>query len=357
MLTFKELREKLEPQDVKKILSQYGIEPHYENNNYIIYETCCHNPIGEGSNKLYYYTNTHMFKCYTECDCMFDIFELIIKIEQIRGRRIGKSEAISIAGFELSNREINDLANDSIVNDLSRLIYINNAGGQQEEKELLPIRTDFLDERYTFDPEGMRSWLDEGIKLNSLFYYRITYDPIENCIIIPQFDENGAVVGVRGRFLGEDATDKYKPITYNGVLLNCPTSATLYGFHQNKRAIGMTKTCIIFEGEKSVLLMDGIYDKNNISVAVYGQKISKKHIQLLLSIGVSNVVIAFDADYRNDKEAQEKLETYKKLAKPLTTYFTVSIIMDWEGKLDYKDSPIDKGEKIFNDLMKERVYI
>ena len=357
MLTFKELRERLEPADIKKILRQYGIEPHYENKNYIIYETCCHNPIGEGSHKLYYYTNTHMFKCYTECDSMFDIFELVTKIESLRGRKIGKAEAIKITGFELSLKEMNEIANDSIANDLTRLIYINNAGGVAEEKELLPLKTDFLDERYTFDPVALKSWIDEGISINSMFFYRITYDPIDNCIIIPQYDESGSVVGVRGRFLGEDVEDKYKPIMYNGVLLNCPTNSILYGYSQNKRALNMTKTCIIFEGEKSTLMMDTIYGRNNISVSVFGQKISKKQIKLLVDAGVSNVVIAFDADYKTPLEAQQKFEEYKKIAKPLTTYFNVSIIIDFKGRLDYKDSPIDKGEKIFNELMKERIYI
>ena len=252
---------------------------------------------------------------------------------------------------------MNEIANDSITNDLTRLIYINNVGGNTEEKELMPIQTDFLDDRYTFDPAALRAWVDEGISINTMFYYRITYDPINNCIIIPQYDEDGAVVGVRGRFLGEDVEDKYKPITYNGVLLNCPTNSTLYGYYQNKRALNITKTCVVFEGEKSVLMMDTIYDKNNIGVAVYGQKISKKHIKLLLDAGVSNVVIAFDADYKTMQEAQQKFEDYKRIAKPLTPYFTVSILMDFKGRLDYKDSPIDKGEKIFNELMKERIYI
>ena len=252
---------------------------------------------------------------------------------------------------------MNEIANDSIANDLTRLIYINNAGGNVEEKEMLPIQTDFLDDRYTFDTAALRCWTEEGISINTMFYYRITYDPINNCIIIPQYDEDGAIVGVRGRFLDEDAVDKYKPITYNGVLLNCPTNSTLYGYYQNKRALNITKTCVIFEGEKSVLKMDSIYDKNNISVAVYGQKISRKHIKLLIDAGVSNVVLAFDADYKTIQEAQQKFEEYKRIAKPLTTYFTVSIIMDFKGRLDYKDAPIDKGEKIFNELMKERIYI
>lgn len=356
MLTFKELRDRLEPSDIIRILEQYNVHPYYQCKNYLIFETCCHNPIGTGSNKLYYYTNTHMFKCYTECDCMFDIFELIIKIENIQGRKIGKGEAIRIAGFDLSVREMNEVASDSLASDLTKLIYINNAGNS-EEKELPPINQSFLDERYTFDLQALKTWRDEGISINSMFYYQITYDPIENCIVIPQFDENGAVVGVRGRFLDEEAQDKYKPITYNGVLLNCPTNSVLYGYYQNKKALNMTRTAIIFESEKSVLKMDTIYNKNNISVAVYGQHISKKHIKLLVEAGVSNVIIAFDADYRTEEEAQQKFEQYKKITKPLNAYFNISIIIDFHNRLGYKDSPIDRGETIFNELMKERIYI
>ena len=151
MLTFKELRDRLEPSDIKKILQGYDIEPHYENKNCIVYETCCHNPIGEGSHKLYYYTNTHMFKCYTRCDCMFDIFDLIIRIEQFQGRKIGKAEAIRIAGFELSNAQMNEIANDSITGDLSRLIYLNNAGGPEiEEQEDFTKETIMANEKKLF---------------------------------------------------------------------------------------------------------------------------------------------------------------------------------------------------------------
>ena len=49
--------------------------------NIIISKTICHNHKGEGSHKLYYYDNTKLFKCYTDCDDTFDIFELVIKIK------------------------------------------------------------------------------------------------------------------------------------------------------------------------------------------------------------------------------------------------------------------------------------
>lgn len=103
--------------------------------------------------------------------------------------------------------------------------------------------------------------------------------------------------------------------------------------------------------------MDTIYDDKNISVAVCGQTISREQIQLLLSVGVSNVILSFDADYRNDKEVNEKFALYKKIANPLRTYFNVSIIIDVNNRLGYKDSPIDKGIEVFNELMRERIYI
>lgn len=358
-MTIRELREKLTSEDVKNILRKYGVEPYYENNNYIIYPTVCHNPIGsECSNKLYYYKNTSLFRCYTSCGSIFDIFDLIIKIENMLGRKVGKSFAINFCGLQLTSKEMEDIASDSIINDIAYLTELNyTAPVDINNLELKPIDAKFMDSRFIFDIPGMQSWIDEGIDINTLLHYNISYDPINNCIIIPHYDAVGNVVGIRGRYLSEDAVAKYKPITYNGQLLNHPTSETLYGFYQNKKAISASKSCIIFEAEKSVMKLDSLYYKNNISVAVCGQNISSTHIQLLLSAGVSNVIIAFDADYTDYNSAKAKLQDYKKIAKPLLAYFNVSIIIDFHNRLGYKDSPIDCGEQLFKELMKERVYL
>ena len=68
------LKESLTIEDVFNYVTELGGEPHMMN-GFFISKTICHNPIGEGSYKLYYYDNTHLFKCYTECDNMggFDI--------------------------------------------------------------------------------------------------------------------------------------------------------------------------------------------------------------------------------------------------------------------------------------------
>lgn len=357
MASFRELREQLEPEKIIEILKDYDVTPHYVGAKYIIFPTCCHNLTG-GSPKLYYYKNTHMFKCFTDCNALFDIFDLIIKMEELRGRRIGKVQAIKKTGLKINSKDEDELADEAILNDISKLYELNYTEiCDINNLDLEPIDPSFLDNRFTFDIEALKTWRNEGISLNTMLYYKITYDPIDNCIIVPQFDADGHVVGVRGRYLDEGVEAKYKPIVYNGKLLSHPKNKTLYGFSHNKEAIHMTKTCILFEGEKSVLKADTIYDGKNIAVAVCGQTISREQIQLLLSIGVSNVILAFDADYRTDKEINEKFAAYKKIASPLKTYFNVSIIIDAKQRLGYKDSPIDKGVEIFNELMRERIYI
>ena len=71
-MEIRDMRESLTPEEIKDILRKYGVDEIHENQLYIQYPTCCHNIEG-GSHKLYYYKNTNMFKCYTECDSVFDI--------------------------------------------------------------------------------------------------------------------------------------------------------------------------------------------------------------------------------------------------------------------------------------------
>lgn len=360
MANFKDLRDSLTPENIIDILRSYDVEAVYVRDSYIIFPTCCHNLIG-GSPKLYYYCNTHLFHCFTECNASFDIFDLIIQMEKLRGREIGKIEAIKKTGLEVPEYEFDSLAEESLLGDLSHLAEINQTSiYDTDNSQLEVLDIGFLDTRFSFDVAALKVWVKENISLNTMLKYRITYDPIENCIIIPQFDDKGRVVGVRGRFLGEEAKDKYRPIMFNGKLLAHPLSKTLYGFYQNQSAIAQTKTAIIFESEKSVLKMDTVYDRNNISVATCGQNITREQIQLLINSGVSNVVLAFDADYRNYKEFSEVYDKYKRICGPLSTYFNVTMVMDdnMDNRLlGYKDSPIDQGPDIFNQLMRNRKVV
>jgi hypothetical protein len=360
---FKDLREQMSAQQVRDTLyNLYGISPTYDKTaegvKYMIYKTYCHHLEG-GSPKLYYYVDTHMFRCFTDCCAWFDIFELIIKMEDLRGRKITKAEAIEKAGFHISHEQEKAVESSTLSDDLSTLYEINGTEACNiNNLKLEPIDIDFLDERFTFDTEALQTWVHEGISLFTMLKYRITYDSVNNCIVIPQYDANGKVVGVRGRFFNPDAEAKYMPITYNNKVLRHPTGKTLYGFYQNKAAMSLTHTAIIFEAEKSVMMMDTAYGDKNISVATCGQGVTREQIQLLLSIGVNRIVLAYDADYQPGSDQMNVIYTkYLKYATPLKTFFEVSIVFDTKRRLGYKDSPIDRGPLIFTELMKERIHI
>ena len=55
-MNFKDLREELTDESIKNILSQFNVEPVYEDESSITFPTCCHNLEG-GSPKLVYYCN------------------------------------------------------------------------------------------------------------------------------------------------------------------------------------------------------------------------------------------------------------------------------------------------------------
>ena len=76
------IKNSLSIEQVFDLVSELGGEP-VMNNGYFISETICHNHPGNGSHKLYYYDNTKLFRCYTECQDTFDIFQLVCKVKNI----------------------------------------------------------------------------------------------------------------------------------------------------------------------------------------------------------------------------------------------------------------------------------
>ena len=109
MYTLRELRQEVSDQQIKDILLQFNVEPHYESDAFIIFPTCCHNLEG-GSPKLYYYKNTKLFKCYTDCNELFDIFTLLMKMYALRGKEITLQQAISLCDLDGSIVPNSDLA-------------------------------------------------------------------------------------------------------------------------------------------------------------------------------------------------------------------------------------------------------
>lgn len=336
-------------EEVKNILSSYEVYTQGETEKEIIFPTACHN-LENGSPKLYYFKDEKIFRCFTECTAMFDIFDLIQKMEKLRGREISLPKAMDIAGVEQKGGPKNE-----IVSDLQYLKRLQKVVGPIEEPTEVRILDKNILESFSVADNGLQSWLQEGISMESILKFKIKYDFTTNAIIIPNFDHEGNLVGVRGRFLSKNAKAKYMPIFYGGQVLSHPTGRFLYGYNENKKRIREKGFVVLFEGEKSVLKMQTIYPDDNMSLSTSGKKITLDHLNALLKLNIGEVVLAYDADYQNDEEKKQKIEEYDKIVSILKPYFTVSIMVDNGKLLNFKDSPIDQGQEIFEKLLIERV--
>lgn len=350
-IDFKALREQLTPEDIKRILGYFNVLPKDEKSNYIIFPTCCHNLEG-GSPKLYYYFDSHMFHCYTECNSSFDIFLLLKKMYALRNQKVSFAKILEVCGIKQSSF-LSKTPQETTANDINYLYGLLHT--KTPQIELQELDEDILG-RFVFDMKALKIWKDEGISYNTMLKYKISFDPINNCIVIPNFDVENKLISIRGRYFEGEA--KYKPIIFGDKVLSHPSAMNLYGLNVSKAAIERSKRVVVFEGEKSVMKMDTLYDDNNNSVATLGKNISNQQIQLLQRWGVKELILAYDADYRTYEEMCAKREEYKRIVQPLKSYFNVSIIMDMDmTMLGYKDSPIDKGQEVFEKLYKSRLFL
>lgn len=356
-MNFRELREQLTDELIKNILSQFNVEPVTEDENSITFPTCCHNLEG-GSPKLIYYKNTKLFHCYTECASSFDIFTLLQKMYKLRGQDITLKQAIEICDLDSNNltEEQYDL---SVNEEIKYMQEINNIYIPDVNQSLKTYDKKVL-KQFSFNYIGLSPWLEEGIGIETLQKFNIKYDEKNQAIIIPNFDYDGNLIGIRARyFKPEDVIKgKYRPVYKNNIVYSHPTGRTFYGICENHRNIERKKTAVIFEGEKSVLLYGTIYgNDNNIAVATLGQNITKDHIQYLMKMKVRNVILAYDTDYEDYDQLREVEEKYKLKAKILEPYFNVSYLIDYDFDLPYKSSPIDGGKETFEKLLKNRRII
>ena len=75
------IKNNLSIDQVKDLLYSLGGNPIVKG-EMIMAQTICHDG---HSHKLYYYNNTKLFRCYTNCGDAFDIFDLVLKVKEVDG--------------------------------------------------------------------------------------------------------------------------------------------------------------------------------------------------------------------------------------------------------------------------------
>ena len=373
-----EIKQNLTIEQIMDLVAELGGEPILQN-NFFTAKTICH---GGESHKLYYYENTHLFRCYTECDETFDIFELIVKIKNNQNERkivsVQTQEGniiterdwnlydavIYVAGYFGISGQIEDFFElQGQLQDWNILTeYEKNNQALLEQQQIVELEIFNDNILKNFPRPHIIHWEKEGINYNILLNRGIAYDPLNEGIIIPHFDMYNNLIGIRERTLikEEEQYGKYKPAILNGKMYNHPLSFNLYNLNNSKDNIKIIKKAIIFEGEKSPLLYASYFgEENDISVACCGSSLITYQVKLLLSLGVEEIVIAFDKQFKEigDQEWKRWKDKLIGIHNKYGAYVQISYLFDKQSLLGYKDSPIDKGPDIFIKLFKERIIL
>jgi hypothetical protein len=363
-----QLIELITTEDIITILKDLGSENYKRDcKGNLYFLTVCH---GGDSYKLYYLVDSKFFTCLTCCGSMsiFDVIMSVLNIEY--------SEAFDyICKFKNINttkRLKKGIQKKEIVNhDLDFLsLYLNKNTKQYIE---LPQYNNYV--LNMFDNYLPISWYKEGIDEDISTYFNIRFYINQNKAIIPHYDIQGNLVGIRGRSFSQvdiDSGRKYMPVTIQGLTYRYPMNFNLYGVYQNKNNIKKFKKAIIFESEKSVLLYGSYYSQEyNISLATCGMTFSIFQRDLLLSLEIEEVIICYDKQYQleiiEDENVDKSSKPWKeyegfikrliKISEMFKDYCNVSIVTCWDNRIEYKDAPIDKGKNIFEQLLKERYYV
>lgn len=348
------VKENLDLEDIYTLLEYLDAEPQMYG-TYIVARTICHN--GD-THKLYYYENTALFKCYTGSCGSFDVFELIHKVQDVD---LNTSIYFIVNFFNLQHK-IDEVDEESYSEDWKIFKQYHKLTGIEikNNKVELPQLPNYV--QYYPQPK-LLNWEEEGISKEICDYMGIRYNPVNGSIIIPHVDQEGRLVGIRQRTLvtEDEIYGKYRPAKFQDKLCNHPLAFNLYGLYEAKDNIKNLRTAIVVESEKSVLQYLSYFGtKSDICVAVCGSSLSKYQFNLLLELGIHELVIGFDKDFDEigTEDYNKVINKLQKIYDKYSSYVNISFLFDKENNtLGYKDSPLDCGKEAFLYLWRNRIVI
>ena len=252
------------------------------------------------------------------------------------------SKISAITGTELHSLKICD-----------SLKYFKELKRIAEEKIRKRVERKILPESYyenNFAQEIPDEWVDEGISPEVMREYNIRIDKASNRICYPIYDNDGNLIGVKGRtrFKNFKELNIKKYNNYTSIV----TTDFFVGMKQNKQAIQKAGSVIVFEGIKSGLKLCS-WGLGNNWLSAETSRLNEAQVKILLGMHVPEVTIAFDRDVDKTQIAS--------CAKILSRFCNVYVVRDRYNKMRLlpgdKDSPVDAGKEVWEQLYKERVRI
>lgn len=198
-------------------------------------------------------------------------------------------------------------------------------------------------------PLPHKLWIEEGIDADTQKFFKICYNLEFNQIVIPIYNKDDKLIGVKARNLD---TNKYEAKYI--YLYKCSASNNLFGLNIAKRHMEKTNQLIIFEGEKSVMKAFAFGYRNTVALGCKDLTLSQLGLLKEYINKDTKIIFALDKDvyYKDGKYNFSHLKDLDKMFKQRTY-----AIIDRENLLGNKDAPIDKGKDIFNKLLKQATLI
>ena len=349
-MDYEEIISNLDIDAVVSMMEKLGADRHADKGTHIIFPTICHNEdASEASMKLYFYKDTKLFVCYTH-DGNQSIFKFLKNYYECRGIEYDWYQDI----YEVVRNCANFKGFEGFVVEKYKTLK-DRYGGQRKEVQLPEYSPNVLD---CFIKHYPREWLDDGISKSAMDRFHISYSISHNKIIIPHYDADGRLIGIRGRALNEwevENVGKYTPLKIEQNWYKHPLSMNLYGLNITKENIIRRGVCFLVESEKAVMQMES-FSFPNCSAAVCGSNFNKYQLNILMKTCCpTEIVLCFD---KEELPGEEKY-FYKlyNICKKYGQYCNFSFIYDREGLLNLKESPTDRGEEVFLKLLEKRVRV
>ena len=315
------------------------------------------NPL-EGSPKLIFYPDSHIFMGYT-AGRSYDIISLV----QTRLALLKQPcSFLDACQFILDTTNINPdsisrIKKDGHVYDwsnLERFIKVRKYGNQLSE-----YNRNIID---TLPPLYPQAWIDEGISEETMEKYQIRYYERCNQTVIPCFDDEARLVGVRVRNWDKDRVEqaKYMPlVTLDGQCYKFNTNQVFYGINYNKPEIERTGKVIIVESEKAVMKLDTYMGRHNIALGMYGSNLGIQRRNQLLKMGVNTVSYVVDNDFigQDDEFFEQWREKIRHFIKLWDGFCRVEIVWDNLGLLGPKENATDRTKEVWEQLWENREII
>ena len=315
------------------------------------------NPL-EGSPKLIFYPDSHIFMGYT-AGRSYDIISLVQTRLALLKQPCSFLDACQfiIDTTNISPDSISRVKKEGHVYDwsnLERFIRVRKYGNQLSE-----YNRNIID---TLPPLYPQAWIDEGISEETMDKYQIRYYERCNQTVIPCFDDEARLVGVRVRNWDKDRVEqaKYMPlVTLDGQCYKFNTNQVFYGINYNKPEIERTGKVIIVESEKAVMKLDTYMGRHNIALGMYGSNLGIQRRNQLLKMGVNTVSYVVDNDFigQDDEFFEQWREKIRHFIKLWDGFCRVEIVWDNLGLLGPKENATDRTKEVWEQLWENREII